>query len=87
MSKKKKLEAERKKVAMLEEQLRAERAKNNGGFGPGIVCAPMGNGVYPVAPPSNIIQLPPIVQPVVMVPFSSQTQPLATYIDDEDEDF
>ncbi len=46
---------------------------------------------YPVAPASQIIQLPPIVQPIVMVPFSTQQQPLATYVDDdyydEDDDF
>lgn len=42
---------------------------------------------YPVAPASQIIQLPPIVQPIVMVPFSTQQQPLATFIDDEDYDY
>ena len=46
---------------------------------------------YPVAPASQIIQLPPIVQPIVMVPFSTQQQPLATFVEDdyydEDDDF
>ncbi len=69
-----------------QEQLEAERRANeNARRSPEVVYGPMG-GIYPVAPSSNIIQLPPIVQPVVMVPFSSQMQPLATYIDDEDDD-
>jgi len=41
---------------------------------------------YPVAPASQIVQLPPIVQPIVMVPFASQQQPLATF-EEEDDDF
>ena len=42
---------------------------------------------YPVAPPSRIVQLPPIVQPIVMVPFSSQQQPVASSFDEDDDDF
>ncbi|MBR1747513.1 MAG: hypothetical protein IJ735_04805 [Clostridia bacterium] len=41
---------------------------------------------YPVAPASQFVQLPPIVQPIVMVPFASQQQPLATF-DEDDDDF
>lgn len=54
---------------------------------PEVMYRPMDGGYpYPVAPASNIIQLPPIVQPIVMVPFSSQQQPVATFIDDEYDD-
>lgn len=40
-------------------------------------CAPV-----PVARPADFIQLTPIVQPVPLVPYSSQMQPLAQYDDD-----
>lgn len=69
----------------MEAQLREEARKRAESRNPGVIYAPMG-GLNPVAPPSGIIQLPPIVQPVVMVPFSSQMQPLATYIDDDEDD-
>lgn len=36
----------------------------------------------PVARPADFIQLTPIVQPVPLVPYSSQMQPLAQYDDD-----
>ena len=39
-------------------------------------------GTVPVAKPSSNIQLTPIVQPVAMVPYSTQNQPILT--DDED---
>lgn len=42
---------------------------------------------FPVAPASPIVQLPPIVQPIVMVPLTSQQQPVASYLDDDDDDF
>ena len=42
---------------------------------------------FPCAPASPIVQLPPIVQPIVMVPLTSQQQPVASYIDEEDDDF
>ena len=42
---------------------------------------------FPVAPASPIVQLPPIVQPIVMVPLTSQQQPVASYYTDEDDDF
>ena len=47
---------------------------------------PMDGYSYPVAPASQVIQLPPIVQPIVMVPFASQQQPLATFVEEEDDD-
>lgn len=52
-----------------------------------IICQPMANG-FPmaVAPASNFIQLTPIVQPIAMVPYSTQQQPLLTFLDDDDLD-
>lgn len=35
----------------------------------------------PVAPPSDIIQLTPIIQPIAMVPYSTQAQPMMTVND------
>lgn len=43
-------------------------------------CAPV-----PVAKPADFIQLTPIVQPLPIVPYSTQLQPLAQF--DEEEDF
>lgn len=42
-------------------------------------CAPV-----PVAKPADFIQLTPVVQPIPIVPYSSQMQPLAQF-DDEEE--
>lgn len=52
-----------------------------------IICQPMANG-FPmaVAPASNFIQLTPIVQPIALVPYSTQQQPLLTFLDDDDLD-
>lgn len=44
------------------------------------------NGPVPVAPPADFIQLTPIVQPIPLVPYSTQMQPLATFDDEEDYD-
>lgn len=43
-------------------------------------CAPV-----PVARPADFIQLTPIVQPLPIVPYSTQLQPLAQF--DEEEEF
>lgn len=42
-------------------------------------CSPV-----PVAKPADFIQLTPIVQPVPIVPYSTQLQPLAQFDEDED---
>lgn len=42
-------------------------------------CAPV-----PVARPSDFIQLTPIVQPIPIVPYSTQAQPIAMFEDDEE---
>ena len=39
-------------------------------------------GPVPIAKPADFIQLTPIVQPVALVPYSTQAQPMATF-DDE----
>lgn len=43
-------------------------------------CAPV-----PVAKPADFIQLTPIVQPLSIVPYSTQLQPLAQF--DEDDEY
>lgn len=42
-------------------------------------CAPV-----PVAKPADFIQLTPVVQPIPIVPYSSQMQPLAQFEDDDE---
>ena len=44
-------------------------------------CSPV-----PVAAPSDFIQLTPVVQPIPIVPYSSQMQPLAQFDDEEGYD-
>lgn len=41
-----------------------------------------GGNVTPCAMPSRFIQLTPIVQPIAMVPYSTQNQPLMMYGDE-----
>lgn len=44
--------------------------------------------MMPIAPPSQMIQLTPIVQPIALVPYSTQQQPISTfYRDDEGMDY
>ncbi len=40
-------------------------------------------GVVPVARPADFIQLTPVVQPIPLVPYSTQMQPLAQFDDEE----
>lgn len=42
-------------------------------------------GPVPVAKPADFIQLTPIVQPIPIVPYSTQLQPLAQF--DEEEEY
>ena len=46
------------------------------GGGPRPISANMNNAI---PTPSNIVQLPPIVQPISLVPYASQNQPLVQY--------
>lgn len=79
MSKKKKQqEAER---LMAEKAAAAARAAAK----PRIVFRVMNNcSPVPVAAPADMIQLTPVVQPIPVVPYSTQMQPLAQF-DDADE--
>ncbi len=99
-SRKKKKEAEAR--AKMEQQMRMmqmQRMAQNPYAG--LQYGPMSNGVNPAAAPSRFIQLTPIVQPIAMVPYSTQNQPLLMYdnrqgagsmgddfgFDDDDDDF
>ncbi len=67
-------------------QLESERAR-----APRASLRYMNNrGPVPVAPPSDFIQLTPIVQPIPLVPYSTQMQPLLTfddYYENEDTEY
>ncbi|MFA5450236.1 MAG: hypothetical protein WC292_07370 [Clostridia bacterium] len=78
MSKKKRLAAARAE----EERLAATTKKTV--KKPIISYRVMNNSApVPVAKPSDFIQLTPIVQPVPIVPYSSQLQPLAMFDEEE----
>lgn len=54
---------------------------------PRVVFKVMNNSApVPVARPADFIQLTPVVQPIPLVPYSTQGQPLAQF-EDEDEEF
>lgn len=76
-----------KKIKQLEEMCLQQQRMQQQQAGPQIICQPMSNGMFPVAPASNFVQLTPIVQPIALVPYSTQQQPLLTFIDDEDYDY
>lgn len=78
---KKKREAEAR--ALAEAQARAAKAKK----GPSASWQKVGKGPVPVARPADYIQLTPIVQPIPLVPYSTQLQPLAMYDDGFDEEY
>ena len=78
---KKKREAEAR--AQQEAALRAAKAKK----GPSASWQKINKGPVPVARPADYIQLTPIVQPIPLVPYSSQLQPLAMYDDGFDEEY
>jgi|AGTN01.3.fsa_nt_gi hypothetical protein len=83
MSKKKRLEAER---AAAELAAREASAAKSAVRRPTISFKVMNNcAPVPVAKPADFIQLTPIVQPIPLVPYSSQLQPIAQF--DEDSEF
>lgn len=41
--------------------------------------------MMPIAPPAQMIQLTPIVQPIALVPYSTQQQPISTFYEDIDD--
>ena len=79
MSKKKILEEQRRQEE-LERQRRTEKAKLTASWRHLSTRGPV-----PVAPPADFIQLTPIVQPIPLVPYSSQQQPLAMFDEDDDD--
>ena len=42
-------------------------------------------GVVPVAKPADFIQLTPVVQPISLIPYSTQEQPMAEFDDEGGE--
>lgn len=78
MSKKKKLAEEQ---ARLEAEQNARKNRVRIGY---TIVNPLGRPV-PVARPSASIQLTPIVQPIAMVPYSTQQQPLLSDVSDDEE--
>lgn len=71
-----------KKNKKIEEQA-AEIAEPIVAKRPSVSFRVMNNcGPVPIAKPADFIQLTPIVQPIALVPYSTQAQPLATF-DDE----
>ncbi|HQC54476.1 MAG TPA: hypothetical protein PKX91_01975 [Clostridia bacterium] len=81
MSKKKRLEEQRRQEELARKQQEAKKAKR-----PTASWRHLNNrGPVPVAPPADYIQLTPIVQPIPLVPYSTQTQPLAMFEDDDDD--
>lgn len=76
MSKKKRLAAE---MAAAAEQQQVAVRRPTVSFRVMNNCAPV-----PVAKPADFIQLTPIVQPIPIVPYSTQLQPLAQFEEEEE---
>lgn len=80
--------SKKKKQAALQAELEAQRAAEAQRVvrKPSVSFMVMNNcGPVPVAKPADFIQLTPVVQPLPIVPYSSQLQPLAMF--DEDADY
>jgi hypothetical protein len=81
MSKKKRKQAE----------LEAQKQEVRRSARPRVTFKVMNNcGVVPVAKPADFIQLTPVVQPLSLVPYSTQEQPLAEFDEDDgyyDDDY
>ncbi len=78
--KSKKAEAERLKAEQEAQAAAANRASK-----PRVVFRVMNNcAPVPVAAPADFIQLTPVVQPIPIIPYSSQSQPLAQFDDEGD---
>lgn len=56
------------------------------GYRPRVTFKVMNNcGVVPVAKPADFIQLTPVVQPISLIPYSTQEQPMAEFEDEGGE--
>lgn len=89
MSKKKRQQEEAARQQALYEQQMAEEAAAQAAAQqprrPSVSFRVMNNcAPVPVSKPADFIQLTPIVQPIPIVPYSSQTQPLAQFDEDDD---
>lgn len=73
----------KKKQQLMEQQAMAEQAKRRAAQ-PQIIYGGV-PGCVPIAPPAKFIQLTPIVQPIAMVPYSTQQQPICTFEDETDD--
>ncbi|MFA5450239.1 MAG: hypothetical protein WC292_07385 [Clostridia bacterium] len=78
--KKKQAEAQAAAEALQAQQEQARVRRPSVSFRVMNNCAPV-----PVAKPADFIQLTPIVQPIPLVPYSSQLQPFAQF--DEEEEY
>lgn len=86
--KKREEEARRQQEMMRRQMIMMQRASmqqqpmmNNMNYG-NMSYGPMsGSNANPCAMPSRFIQLTPIIQPIAMVPYSTQNQPLMMYGD------
>lgn len=82
--KKKKAEEQARLEAIAQAEAQAEAQKKAARV-PTASFKVMNNcGVVPVARPADFIQLTPVVQPIPLVPYSTQMQPLAQF-DEDDE--
>ncbi len=80
----KKKKAKAAAEAAEQERLMAEAEANSAPRMPVVNFKVMNNcGVVPVAKPADFIQLTPIVQPIPIVPYSTQEQPIAQFEEDE----
>lgn len=86
-SKRKKLEEQMALEAQMQSQMERDAVVANVSRAPRASLRLMNNsGPVPIAPPSDFIQLTPIVQPIPLVPYSTQRQPLVMF-DDEFEEY
>lgn len=86
MSKKKKEQAAAAAAALKQQEAYLfEQERMRAEFRPTASFRKMTNSTpVPVAPPADFIQLTPIVQPIPIVPYSTQMQPLAQIADDDE---
>lgn len=70
----------RRQMMLMQQQQRLMMQRQQQQMGPGgMTYGPMNGGANPCAMPSRFIQLTPIIQPIAMVPYSTQNQPLLMY--------
>lgn len=77
-------EEARRRQEMMRRQMMMQQQYGYGMQQPtsGISYGPMNNVNMPGGMPARFIQLTPIIQPIAMVPYMTQSQPMMTYGDD-----